>query len=200
MVGGFAGLALLAFGAVGGSATALPCGRGSTSLTGASPPPGAAGAGARVYVAALDRYMKEEQARAFFAMRGAKSRFACTDTTCCAHGVEDMIKNDEAHFITQRGRQIEELTRVPEGRRAERFLLGHLDPAVRDARRAAKLKFAEEPLRKMVDEATKRLERLRDALGALYGEEGEASQSRSPAFRGAAGGAGEFSVVLGGRP
>ena len=113
-----------------------------------------------------------------------------------------MLDNGHAHFITQRSRQIEEIARVPEARRAEHFLLRQLDPAVRSTCQASKLKLPDEAVRKLVNASKSRLDRFRDALGALHATETEdVSRSRSPAFRASTGsGAGAFGAALGGRP
>jgi hypothetical protein len=85
---------------------------------------------------------------------------------------------------------------------AEHFLLRMLDPAVRSARQAAKLKFGDEQVQKLVGESKSRLIRFRDALGALHEAEAvgtDVSRSRAPAFRGGQGDAGGVVTVLGGR-
>ncbi|MFN4090225.1 MAG: hypothetical protein ACK4QW_14450, partial [Alphaproteobacteria bacterium] len=94
------------------------------------------------------------------------------------------------------------LDRLPEARRAEHFLLRMLDPAVRSVRQAAKLKFGDEQVQKLVGESKTRLIRFRDALGALNEAEAvgtDISRSRTPAFRGGRGGAGGVASILGGR-
>lgn len=201
MAGDFAGLATLAYGAVGGISHGVAQ-RESFDLTDWRKPPsgGRRGLGQRVYVQDLDRYLTEGQAHAFFGARGTKARFACNDASCCLQGLDDMLDNGHAHFITQRSRQIEEIARVPETRRAEHFLLRQLDPAVRSTRQASKLKMADEVVQKLVDASKSRLIRLRDALGALHEAQVDASRSRVPAFRGGSGaGGGAFGVGLGGR-
>lgn len=201
MAGGFAGLATLAFGAVGGISHGVAQ-RESFDLAGWRKPPsgGRGGLGHRVYVQDLDRHLTEVQAQAFFGARGTKARFACNDASCCRQGFDDMLDNGHAHFITQRSRQVEEMARVPEARRAEHFLLHQLDPAVRSTRQASKLKIADDGVRKLVDASKLRLVRLRDALGALHDAGVDAQRSQVPAFRGGlASGSGAFGVVLGGR-
>jgi hypothetical protein len=201
MAGGFAGLATLAFGASGGISHGVAQ-KESFDLANWKNPPSrkGGGTGQRVYVSDLDRYLTEEQSKTFFAARGTKSRFGCTDTTCCRHGVDDMLENGHAHFITQRAKQIEEIDHVPEGRRAEQFLLRQLDPAVRSARHAANLKFPDEGVQKLVEDSKTRLVRFRDALGALHDADTEISFSRAPIFRAASGGTASFSAVLGTQP
>ena len=204
MAGGFAGLSTLAFGTAGGICHGVALSESFNAADWRKPPQEGKGGGlgARIYVADLDRHLSEKQAEAFFAVRGTKSRFACNDTSCCPSGLDDMAESPQSHFITQRFRQIAELDRLPEARRAEHFLLRMLDPAVRSARQAAKLKFGDEQVQKLVGESKSRLIRFRDALGALHEAEAvgtDVSRSRAPAFRGGQGDAGGVVTVLGGR-
>jgi hypothetical protein len=112
-----------------------------------------------------------------------------------------MLENGHAHFITQRSRQLEALSKIPPSRRAENFLLRQLDPAVRSTRQASKLKFGDKGVQKLVVDAKSRLTRLRDALGALHEADGAAAPtSASPLFRGNRPGSGGMSVIQGGRP
>jgi hypothetical protein len=105
-----------------------------------------------------------------------------------------MIENPHAHFITQRNRQLENLSVVPVARRAEHFLLQQLEPAVRSARLGAKLKIDDDDTRRLVDDARKRLVALRDTLDDLESRGGIATRSPPVAFRG---GGGAVSAVLG---
>jgi hypothetical protein len=201
MAGGFVGLSALAFGAFGGISHGAGQ-RESFDLAHWRKPPNGKGGGTslRAYVPDLDRYLTEEQLQAFFAVRGTKARFACADSSCCAHH-EDMLENGHAHFMTQRSRQLEALSRIPPSRRAENFLLRQLDPAVRSTRQASKLKFGDERVQKLVVDAKSRLTRLRDALGALLEADGAAAPtSASPPFRGTRLGPVGMSVIQGGRP
>lgn len=148
------------------------------------PATGGGGSAKRVYVPELDRSFKEDQLNELFAVKGTRSRFGCNDTTCCVHGIEDMIENPYRHFVIQRSRQINDLSEVPEARRAEHFLLHHLDPAVRSARLAARLKFGNSNIVKLIDETKKRLINLRDPLGDLHSSSASATRSHAPRFRG----------------
>lgn len=200
MAGGFAALAGLAFGAVGGISHGVAQRESFDLAAWRKPPPARKGGGtqSRTYVAELDRYLDADQAKAFFAVRGTKARFGCADARCCRNGIEDMTENAHAHFLVQRHRQVEALAAVPEARRAEHFLLHHLDPALRSVRQAAKLKFGDESVQKVVGDAKGRLARLRDALGALHeADAGCASRSRAPSFRGGLERAGPGAVMRG---
>ena len=186
-VGGFAGLATLAFGAVGGISHGVAQKERFDAGQWKRPSRNSKGGGGttvRVYVPDLDRYFNEEQLEKIFAARRGRSIFGCNDTSCCHNGKEDMIENAHAHFITQRSRQIEDISNVPVPRRAERFLLKHLDPAIRSARLGARLKIADSKVQSFVSDSKARLIRLRDALSDLHTADKDVSHSRAPAFRG----------------
>jgi hypothetical protein len=183
-VGGLSGLAAAAFGAVGGICHGVGQ-KESFDVNDWKKASARTGGGAttRVYLPELDRYFTEDQLNSIFSAKGGKSRFGCNDTNCCHHGPEDMIENAHTHFIMQRTRQLDDLSSVPELRRAEHFLLRHVDPAVRSARLGSRLKIDDEKVAKVIDEAKSRLIRLRDALADLQATEGTPSRSRSVKFR-----------------
>jgi len=191
--GGFAALAALAFGAVGGICHGVGQREGFRASDWKKPP-ARGGSKRRIYIPELDRHFPEDQLNAIFAARYGRSRFGCNDSSCCLHGIDDMTENPRAHFITQRNRQLENLSVVPDARRAEHFLLQQLEPAVRSARLGAKLKIADDDTRRLVDDARKRLVLLRDALDDLDSRGGIATRSLAVAFRG---GGGAVAAVLG---
>jgi hypothetical protein len=192
--GGFAGLAVAAFGGVGGLSHGVCQKESFRAGDWKTPPSGGGGSATRAYVHELDRYFTEPQLTAIFDAPGGRSRFACRDTSCCPHGGEDMLENAHAHFITQRSRQFDDLSKVPEARREEHFLLRHLDPAVRSARHGVRLKISDGKVTAVVREAKGRLVRMRDALADLHAKGPAPTRSRSPGFRG---GARAISAVLG---
>jgi hypothetical protein len=194
MAGGFAGLGAAAFGAVAGISHGVGQKESFKAADWRKPPSGGGGAAARAYVHELDRYFKEEQLQGIFDAKGGKTRFGCADTSCCTHGGEDMIENGHAHFVTQRHRQLDDLSGVPEDRRASHFLFRHLDPAIRTARHATKLKIVDEKVMAAVGQAKVRMVRLRDALADLDAKGTGETRSRTPNFRG---GAKAISAVLG---
>jgi hypothetical protein len=182
--GGFSALAAAAFGAVGGLCHGMSQKEAFRVSDWKKPATGGGGSTKRVYVPELDRSFTKEQLSALFAIKGTRARFGCNDTTCCTHGTEDMMENPHRHFIIQRSRQIKNISDVPEARRAEHFLLHHLDPAVRSARLAARLKIGSDDVAKLIVETKKRLINLRDPLGALYSCSDAATRSRAPKLRG----------------
>ncbi len=182
--GGFSALAAAAFGGIGGFCHGVGQKENFRISDWRKPATGGGGAVKRIYVPELDRAFKQEELDVLFAIKGTRARFGCNDTSCCPHGHEDMIENPHRHFIIQRSRQIEALSEVPETRRAEHFLLNHLDPAVRSSRLVSRLKLDNDDVAKMVLETKKRLINLRDPLGDLHSISGSATRSAMPRYRG----------------
>lgn len=185
-VGGFAGLAAAAFGAAGAISHGVAQRESFDANQWKRPraSKGGGGTAVRVYVHELDRYFTEEQLDKIFGARRGRSLFGCNDMSCCHNGIEDMVENAHAHFVTQRSRQIEDLSGVPVARRAEHFLMKHLDPAIRSARLGARLKISDETVLKSVFESKARLIRMRDVLVDLHSASAGVSRSGTPDFRG----------------
>jgi hypothetical protein len=184
-VGGLAGLAAVAFGAVGGMCHGV--GQRESFDAGQWKRPshgGGGGSSPRVYIAELDRYFKEEHLKEIFSARRGRALLACNDPACCPHGAEDMFENSHVHFITQRFRQLTELSNVPELRRVPHFMLKYVEAATRTSRLAARLKIEDDAVAKPIQEAKVRIGRIRDVLTDLHLREGNTSRSRSPRFRG----------------
>jgi hypothetical protein len=186
MAGGFSTLGAVAFGAVAGLSHGVGQRESFKAADWRKPPQEGSGGGSapRTYVSELDRHFKEEQLQAIFNAKGGRSRFSCANTNCCPHGAEDMIENRYAHFLIQRHSQIDDLSAVPEDRRASHFLLRHLDPAIRSARYAAKLKIVDEKVVEAIGAAKTRMVRLRDALADLDEKGVGETRARAPSFRG----------------
>lgn len=182
--GGFAGRPAAAFGAVAGISHGV-CQKESFDANLWKQPRAGKGGGTatRIYVPDLDRYFTEQQLDAVFAVKGGKARVGCPDTSCCPRR-EDQIEHSDAHMLTRRSRQLEDLSRVPELRREEHLLLHLIDPAVRSARQIAQLRLPDEKVAKLVKDAKKRLIRVRDALGDLHAKESVSTRSGPLTFRG----------------
>ncbi|MGH8208040.1 MAG: hypothetical protein ACREU6_00320, partial [Steroidobacteraceae bacterium] len=192
--GGLTGLAAAAFGAVAGISHGV-CQNESFQADQWKRPPsdGDRGTRKRIYIPDLDRYLTEDQLNALFAVKGGKPLIGCTDTNCCPRR-EDQIEHSDAHMLTRRSRQLENLSRVPQSRRAEHLLLRHIDPAVRSARQIALLKLPDEKDVNVVRVAKKRLIRLRDALGDLQDSDCAPTRSEPLTFRG---GSSKINAVIG---
>lgn len=167
-VGGLAGLAIAAFGAT----AAIAHGVSEKERFNVRPwrvprKPGGGGQTGRVYLPALDRHFKIEDARALLAVRGARRLLACEDRDCCPRGADDTFNNPKAHFIAQRLAQLADLSDTPEERRVSRFLDLHLAFADRRARQASKLDTSDSRMKRALKEISLRLDRMRDVLDNL---------------------------------
>jgi len=192
-VGGLAGLAACAFGAVGGICHGVGQKESFESRSWKKAPNDIdddarkIGMSRRVYVPSLDRHLKVKELEAVFSAHGGKSRFGCTDKSCCQNGVEDMIENWHSHFIIQRSKQLAALSSVPEIKRAEHFITKMVEPIVRDARHGAKLKVSNEKVEKIISKAKERLENFKDAAWDLLDNSDSETRSMEPVFRGRGG-------------
>lgn len=159
---GSVGVALLAFGAVGGIESGVTF-TDTVNLDGLlrqprpdnkpfSPPP-------RVYLHQLGAFVEASVAREFFAKRGMKALHGCQDANCCPRGWSDMVQNPRRHFLRQRAREVAELTAMPESLRPGYYMENFLRPASDRAMRSAD----QEP---SLARVRKRLDSWRGTLGA----------------------------------
>ena len=166
--GGLAALGVTAFGAAAGIAHGVAeRERFDAGDWRRWPRAGGGGQNGRLYLPGIDRYFKLADARAIMEARGGRRLLACQDRDCCPRGLDDMLNDPKAHFLTQRRNQVLDLQRMPDLRRTSRFLDYHLASADRTARQVAKLKIADDRLQKSLRWATLRLDRLRGALEDL---------------------------------
>lgn len=160
---GTAGVALMAFGAVGGIESGVTFGeRFEINDLYKPPPPGGGGfvPSPRVYVQSLGVFMVRADYQALIGQSGMRSLFGCRDTSCCARGPADTDRDPRRHFLLQRQREINDISQRPEPVRPGRYLEEFLRPASDRALRAAKVAPG---LRK----SQQRLEHWRLTLGAL---------------------------------
>jgi hypothetical protein len=172
---GTVGLALMAFGAVGGIESGITLGerfnvrdlrKRNDDAPGFSPP-------ARVYMSELGCFLTRKQAAEFFEIKGMKSRFGCRDTDCCRRGVEDMLRDPRSHFLRQRPHEVTTMGRLPEDLRAPNYLDEFLRPAT-DLALTASHAYPQ------LETTRKRLEQWRVTLGALHRERPTESFALSP--------------------
>ncbi len=168
-IGGKVGLALMAFGAVGGIAHGvgvfekfdsghLRSTSNSTPFTPTMP----------VYMPGIDAMLSSKEAELLLnASPQAKAAFACRDTHCCKRGVKDMLLDPKRHYLVQRMQEVAELGQFPEAIRAHQFLDKNLRPATDRALQAASQSVGDEKLSAKLQANRKRLDNLRVALGKL---------------------------------
>lgn len=175
---GAIGVALLAFGAVGGIESGITTGesfdatnlirvprtRGKPFL----PPP-------RVYLKELAAFLEAKEARKFFDLRGMKSFFGCHER-CCPQGLPDMLTNPRRHFITTRANEVSRLSSVPPTLRRQIYMEDFLRPATDLALQASNAFHSLEKHRR-------RLESWRGTLGAVARENPLKSWSEPPSGR-----------------
>lgn len=184
-VGGLSGLALAAFGAVGGYCHGVAEKERFDASDWSRPPKDGGGGGRekRLLFSGLDRLLSVKQVNVLMAAPGARKLLSCSDPTCCPRGLDDTLKNPKAHYLRQRFGQVSALSAVPENRRASHFLEKHLAPAERTARQAAKLKVADQGLTDVLVRSSERLERMHAVLESLKATMVDESRSASPKRR-----------------
>jgi hypothetical protein len=172
-IGGIAGLALLAFGSVGGIAHGVTFGeRFDTASWRAPRSVGSYGLKRRIYIPTLDLLLKPEEAEALFAFGPrAKALFGCHDWGwCCRRGVPDMQAHPGQHFLRQRIDEVAHLGIIPEDLRPNRFVDKHLRSRTDVVHAATELPWKDEVLKARMNAQRRRLDRMRGVLGNLAGE------------------------------
>ena len=172
---GTVGLALAAFGAVGGIESGITTGEnfdagpllrprknGKPFL----PQP-------RIYVAPLGAFLARDKAQSFFSHPRMKTLFGCKSSACCRRGFIDTLLYPKRHFILSRAGELANLSRIPLTLRHKTYLEEFLRPATDRAMGAARVAPSLEPQRR-------RLESWRGTLGALEREGMVRSWSRAP--------------------
>ena len=188
-VGGLAGLATAAFGAVGGICHGVAEKERFDASTWNKPPSdGGGGREKRVLVEGLDRLLSMKQMNALMMAPGARRHFSCADPQCCPRGLDDTLKNPKAHYLRQRHLPVEELSRVPELRRPQHFMEKQFARACQFARKGAELEIPDEALKRILTANHERLEKMQAVLTDLQGALSGDSRSAPPVRRlGAAG-------------
>jgi hypothetical protein len=183
-VGGLAALATAAFGAAGGVSHGLgEKERFDASDWNKPPTPAGGGREKRLLIPGLDRLLSLKQVTLLMEAHGARKLLSCSDPSCCPRGLDDTLKNPKAHYLYQRARQFERISRIPEARRTQDFLARDLADAARTARQAAKLKVSDESLAAMLQRTTERLDRMQLILEDLHETTGTHARSASPKQR-----------------
>lgn len=207
-VDGLAGVAPVAFGVAAGIAHGIgERGRFNASDWNRPPkerdPDGGFGRAKRIAVAGLDRSFTEAELRTLLSARGARSLIVCQDRDCCAHGIDDMVRDPKRHAARLSLRLVNELATVPDLKRAEHLVAGPISDTAKLAGRVRKLKptlaaaeqYGVDPasLRKRLDKHCHDKEKIRDSLENLLHERADdLARSRPVIRRTAAAGSSNF--------
>ena len=166
-MGGLVGLALLAFGAVGGLAHGVTLGERFATAHWHKRSEGQGFAQhTRVYLPSLDWQLPRVEAEKLFESGGqrAKAAFGCNDPRCCPRGIQGMTKAPARHFLYQRTREVGGLSQVPGSLRPHDFLEKHVRLASDRALLATKLDLPGN-LALKAQATSKRLDAMRIELG-----------------------------------
>ncbi len=172
---GAIGIALLAFGAVGGIESGITTGETfdaarfikvpkTTRKPFLAPP--------RVYLKELATFLPVKEARKFFDLRRMKTSFGCRER-CCPRGLVDMLTDPRRHFVVTRTREVARVSSVPSTLRRQIYLEEVLRPATDLALQASQVFPA-------LDKHRIRLESWRGTLGAVARENPLKSRSEPP--------------------
>jgi hypothetical protein len=163
-VGGFVGIAALAFGVVGGISHGVAQKERFDLKSWNTNNNWKGGSGTRIYFPDLDLFVSNKQANILFKEKGVKSLLLCKDNKCCSN---DMLANPNEHFLTQRFKQINSLNEIPESRRIYYFLEKVLKPALVKMKKLANSNINDEQLKKKVIAHKQKGERIYKALNNI---------------------------------
>jgi len=201
--GGLPALAALAFGAVGGIAHGVTMNQGFSASRWRRPPneddeeaveddateedgkkKKKGMATWRVYLPTLDVLLKKADAEKFLSLSTrVRGKHSCKDTHCCPHGQKDMIERPARHAIYQRAREIDWLSKTPQGLRAARFVDERVRKVSDDVAAAAALAGLAEPVQKALAKKQIAMSRFRQVMGHLVTETRADSVAISPPRR-----------------
>lgn len=178
---GSIGLALVAFGAVGGVESGVSSGErfDFSRLTRKRSSNGGFAPHQRIYFASLGTFLTREHAEAFLQNRTARANFACADTTCCRRGAADMIADPRRHFVFTRMNEVSTIGRVPPDLRPGAYLDRILRPATDRLGRALRLPL-DAATRDRLEAERRRLDGWRYTLGEMARSEPGATYSAVP--------------------
>ncbi len=171
---GTIGIALLAFGAVGGIECGITTGEGFDISRLTAPPKkgGAFLAHPRVYLRELGAFLEVKRASPFFDLRRMKTFFGCRER-CCPGGLQDMLGDPRRHFVFTRAQEVSRVSSVPVALRRLLYMDQFLRPATDLALQASRIYPA-------LDKQRRKLESWRGTLGAIERENPLKSWSQPP--------------------
>ena len=165
---GALGLALLAFGALGGLDLGVSSGEGFDALRllkkTAKSKPFAPHRG--VLVEALGLSLDAKSAKAFFENRNLRGQYGCRDTSCCRGGYADTLKEPRRHFVISRLAEIDQIGVAPYQERPQLFLEKVLRPATDKLSRVAQFDIPA-PVKKKVQRQQHKMAGWRNTLGEM---------------------------------
>ncbi len=139
---GTVGVALMAFGAVGGIESGITMGeRFDVSNLVRPRRPGAEpfSPAPRVYLHSIGTFVSRKVARTIFENRQMIAALGCKDANCCPRGARDMVLNPRRHFVLRRVADVDQIGSVPPEHRATSYIHDVLRPALLLAVRAARV-------------------------------------------------------------
>jgi hypothetical protein len=160
---GTVGLALMAFGAVGGIESGITLGerfdaqallhprdpRGQPY----SPPP-------RVYLHEIGAFVSRSMAEAIFRNRQMIAALACRDAACCRGGIDGMLKDPRRHFVLRRIAEVDRIGGVAPDARATVYNHEILQPAALLSVRATRVAHELAPVQHRLEGWHRTLESL----------------------------------------
>ncbi len=172
---GTVGIALMAFGAVGGIESGITSGESFDMgrlmrVPKKEKKPFATSP--RVYLPELGAFLDVKQAREFFDIRGMKTSFGCRER-CCPRGLQDMLGDPRKHFVMTRSREVGRISSVPVPLRRQIYMEEILRPATDLALQASRVY-------PILDVPRRRVESWRGTLGAVERQSPLRSWSQPP--------------------
>lgn len=161
---GCVGVALSAFGAVGGIESSITYGESYDARRLMKPPQGKGFVPPpRVYLSSTMATLTVEQARSVLERRGFR-RLGC-QRSCCSNNRDGSLTDPRRHFVVTRAAELTEMSVVPAGDRAEHYLTTMLRPARDNAAQIARFDASLTKHRDRLDDWNLALQRtLRDDL------------------------------------
>lgn len=139
---GTVGLALMAFGGIGGIESGITFGErfDASTLIKARPADGTSFSPApRVYLHEMAAFADRKVAERIFQNRQLMAALACRDATCCRGGSSGTLRDPRRHFVIRRRAEVDRIGAVPPDIRASVYLHDVLQPAALLAVRVARL-------------------------------------------------------------
>jgi hypothetical protein len=139
---GTVGLALMAFGAVGGIESGITLGERFDAQALQRPPDPSTppfSPAPRVYLHEIGAFVSRASATKLFRSRQMVASLACRDPRCCRTGVEAMVRDPRRHFVLRRIAEVDRIGGTAPEARATVYLHNMLQPAALLAVRAARV-------------------------------------------------------------